>query len=404
MNVSISTYSDTAIFAAKVKSIELTRAYEEDEYAFIASDVKLDMLEASELYRSVLAGTTVYLAVAITKDGTTTRRFRGIFQADGAEYDPETEVYSLNAVHIVKSLFNTAKARLETSPDGITYSTDDGLKAALSAFDLVATNTLHGRGICSVVLNPSDFEFANTTGKKNDKYFDFLKENESYSLRDFWLDFAKHYRALLFVSDDYDSSGMPVLKVVPRLKYADVLHTGYDDLIASYKETDRDAQYASVIISYKVKQGSYVSYYYGEYRSDGLHPYVYPTGAASVNTEDALDLRVPDGMWAKSDDELNAVTRVVAKDPDYYPFDSIPVFSMVTVNGRTSISGLTEYCSKHFDRFVKPFKEVEVLYHDLVPALNPFELLSIRGSNALMMSITDEYVDETTKVVGRVFA
>ena len=109
--ITVSLYSATKIYSAKIKGLKLKRRYEEAEYAFVAPDVELTMLEAQEIFDDVFAGEEIF--IVIERDNN--KRFRGILQSDGKTYDPETEEYGITAIHQIKKIFNQASGKSATS-------------------------------------------------------------------------------------------------------------------------------------------------------------------------------------------------------------------------------------------------------------------------------------------------
>jgi hypothetical protein len=468
--IQLSTYSKTCTFALQPKALTLTRRYEEDQYAFVAGDVKIDAMDAEELYQAIKDGDEVSLIIKDTPSvGDPICKFRGTFQSDGSGYDPETEQYTFTVLHHSKKIFEKAKDILETTPNGITYyskgvnvctlvlgnflgtiSSQERMRAltgskndwcirsdqpanpiwfitgddpkldanwtpipsaAIPQFDLVVNNSLHTDMSsswfpCKVLLDKTQIEFANTKAIVDSAYFEFIHKNQDYSLRDYWLDFSKHYRLVLFIPEELDAvTGLPILNVVSRAVLAKTVHTGYDDLIASYSEEVKSPQYNAVIFPFKVMQGSFVNYNYGEFRDGVLFSYPFPGFASQVNTENALDLRVPAGMYKTSKSDIEkVVVDIISHDPNYFPLKSIPTFKMVTdQNGVSSIPDLDEYLQRVIAPLASPYTEATILYSQRLP-VNPCETIVVRGVNIPIAEIEDDLVNETTKIIGRIFA
>lgn len=389
------------VYPMKIKAARLLRRYEDKEYSFLAGDLKLDCVDAGNLYRDVNAGVQVSVAV---KEGATTR-FRGTVMRDGTGFDPESEVHSFPVIHQSKRIFEAAKAQLELNPS----QTKDGT----FAFDYVSNSYLRAFLICTVQLNRTDFEFAASgLGSGRDHYWAFLQEHTGYTTRDFWVDFAKHYRALLSVSDD----PVPVLRVIPRRALTSVVHVGYDPLIAEYHEEMRDAQFQRVLFPAKVAiydaAGSqsltlncYVTYSPAGVVIDmigslpfGITARQFPSatvnlravGGAVTVPDETLDLRVPNGMYGEV-------------YPEKLPLDSVPLFKFMASSLTWSGESPLGYCGRHFASVVREFLEVNVLYSLPLP-VRPQEQISVRGSNALIVEVEDDLVDETTRIIGRLFA
>ncbi|MBW7888396.1 MAG: hypothetical protein H3C35_08560, partial [Bacteroidetes bacterium] len=102
--IDVNIYTNDRYFQVKPKGLVITRRYEENEYAFVASDVKFDcfgvqdlndsmfddprnrnLFEAKELYDAIFSGAEVF-CVIIKNDA---KIFYGIFQRDGTSFDPE---------------------------------------------------------------------------------------------------------------------------------------------------------------------------------------------------------------------------------------------------------------------------------------------------------------------------
>lgn len=397
--ITMSIYSKTRTFLLEPQEFKLTRRYEEDNHVFVAGDIKIDAVDAQDIYDAVTSGDEVSIVVHdVPAVGSPVCKFRGMFQSEGSAYDPETENYSLQALHISKKVFEAAKNELEISPCGINTA-GVYLKAAIPAFDFVQNNELHTlRGIynptpfyypCSITLNKNQISNANTKGKENDFYYDFLQMKMDYSLRDYWLDYAKHYRVVLFVQNDLDANGIPVLNVVSRASLATILHIGYDDLIAGYSEDVKSPQYKTVIFPYKYMLGTSTHYVIGVYSASGLLPYDFPY-SLPPEIDNALDLRVPSGIYDMTGTE--------------FPFSSIPTFRAQIIAGVFEYIGERpdQYAARVFDPLVLPYKEITVLYSQFLP-VNPCEKISVKGKNVLIAEIEDDFMNETTQVIGSVY-
>jgi hypothetical protein len=243
--------------------------------------------------------------------------------------------------------------------------------------------------ICSVKLDKSQFEFANVAGKWNNFYYDFIQKNQDYNLRDYWLDYAKHYRLVLFVEDNLDASKLPILNVVSRASLASILHTGYDDFIAEYNEEVKNPQYDAVIFPYKYSLGSSTYYKIGVYQADLFVSYNFPI-SSPLDIKNAVDLRVPSEIY----DLSGAI----------YPFNSVPTFKKIIVGGVETWVGESpkQYCDRTFYSLLAAYKEVTVLYSQSLP-VSPCEKIAVRGANMLIAEIEDDLVNETTRVIGRRF-
>jgi hypothetical protein len=97
-------YTTTETFQLLVSAATIARVFEDNDqdYTFAASDISFDLTDAQEVYDLVLAGVEVFIEI---KDGDDSK-FYGTLQQEGAEYDPETEIYTITAVHISKKIFD----------------------------------------------------------------------------------------------------------------------------------------------------------------------------------------------------------------------------------------------------------------------------------------------------------
>jgi hypothetical protein len=403
--IAIATYSDLRTFQLKPRSLKLTRRYEENEYALVAGDIDISAVDAADIYAAVTSGEEVSIVINdVPASGPEICKFRGTIQSEGADYDPEKEEYSFTALHVAKKIFDAAKQPL--------------IDAQKYALDLVLSNYLHNGQICAVNLTPSDFEFASNdpgyNGNNNPSdsgyaSYGFIVNNPDYTVRDYWFDFAKHYRAILSVSNDLDdSSKLNRLDVLSRQILPNIIRSGYDEAIASYKETSKNPQYDCVLFPCRVKIGSEYYNCYAFYTSSGVSMDVIgkvrriesrldnhfslrgvQSGIKVTVPDNCLDLRVPSGMYGDS-------------YPAVFPFQSIPFFQF-SLGYEAINEPIEDYCKRHFYRLVSPYMELEVLYSNLLN-VNPFETIVVRGRNALMMEIEDDLADETSKITGRVFA
>lgn len=390
-------YGVNRVFILQPTELVLTRQYELQNYQFTASDISLKCLDAQDLFDAVKSGDNVYFC---TQNGDGTNRFFGIIQSEGSNYDPSKREYDFTVLHTAKSIFNAASMKMESQPLGISHS-DDDLKNILSAFDYIGPGCLSGVGICAVILHSDDFEFANKiiandAGEKN-VYFNFLKNNSSYSMRDHWIDLAKHYRCVLCVDNDISNAS---LYVIPR-RVILKLNSGYDDLIADYKEDLKNPDYQTVIFPAKLNGDFVFIAYSGSQFSAQANPF-------SDSTQNVLDLRVPSGVYP-SDMPYNNYygylsnrlsRNILISDPmTGFPFGSIPNFTF-NLDGTWSGESPDVYCLRVFGDAVLPYSELTVLYRELMP-VNPLEDLIVRGDIARIMIVEDDLAKETSKITAR---
>ena len=371
--ISVCAFTDSRTFAVKPQKLTITRRYENSDYAFVASDLTLDCSDAGDLYDAVIAGEDVTLVVY--RD--LIQKFLGTFQAEGTSYDADKDVYSFTVLHVIKKLFDAAKNQMEW----------DSAKNIPNPpmFDLVQENFLPSPVGVQIRLDPNGFAFAQRGWDVNQSraFGDFLEQNQSYTYRDHWIDFAKHYRSVMYADDAFDAaSGLPVLNVVPRLTI-NKLHIGLDDLIAEYREAWNNPQYEAVVFPLRGQEEDYICVA----RKDG------PSIITSLDEviDNALDLRVPSGMYADGE----------------FPFNSIPAFgdlafSSSNPNWFMNSVGLAMYCNNNFKSLLNPYKEIEVLYRELID-VNPLEQIAVKGTNIQIVEIEDDLMNETTKVTGRLF-
>lgn len=378
-NVSLSAFTPTKIFAVKPSKLSLVREYEYPEYAFMASDVSLDCNDAGDLYDTITSGEEVTLVASMGGIS----KFRGTFQSQGTSYDADKDTYTLSAVHAIKKVFDLAKNKKESDLlIGLTNPSQSPI------FDEVLTDHLHESGICSVKLDPLNFAFANKLVGDNlikpsdpvDVYAKFLQANQTYTTRDYWIDFCKHYRCVIYLDNDLDESGNYVLHVVPRLAMAKI-NGADDDLICGYNEVQNDPQYDAVIIPlYSNGNPCFV-----RYDADGAELLSAPPDTVEGNV---LDLRVPSGSY----------------NGTKFPFKSLPSFNLSFSNPNWYMSsvGFGNYCDQTFGSLVKPYKEIEVTYRETID-VNPLESKMVRGMNLQITEVEDDLMYETTKITTRLF-
>lgn len=378
-NVSLSAFTPTKIFAVKPSKLSLVRTYEYPEYAFMASDVSLDCNDAGDLYDTITSGEEVTLVAS--KGGIS--KFRGTFQSEGSAFDLDKNIYTLSAVHAIKKVFDLAKAQTESDlMKRVTFPNQ------YDVFDAVLTDALHNGGICAVKLDPMDFAYANKLyggylvkpSNPVDVYAKFLQANQTYTTRDYWIDFCKHYRCVIYLDNDLDESGNYVLHVVPRLAMAKI-NWADDDLICGYNEVQNDPQYDAVIFPlFSNGNPCFV-----RYDIDGAHLLSAPPENIEGN---ATDIRVPSGSY-------NGTS---------FPFKSLPDFNLSFSNPGWYMSsvGFGNYCDQTFGSLVKPYKEIEVTYRETID-VNPLESKMVRGMKLQITEIEDDLMYETTKITTRLF-
>lgn len=362
------------VYQLRVKEAKLTRRYEEKEYALVAGDLQLECVDASELYADVIAGKTISVVVYVDND----IRFRGTIAAEGAAYDPETEVYTFTAPHLSKQLFDAARNERVNKRDSV--GNWIWPSHYVRSFDGMSVNQFGPAGmmgLCDVILNPLRFERRNSAGFTTAAW-DRFTEQTNYSFREYWIDFAKHYRALMRVHDTLSANGRPILEVLPRLAFETTVHQGYDGLIAEYKEERRAARYSRVLFPTIHDNGNfYAIAVYDPYRSFLLE---WPRWAGRVEQwqEGALDLRAPSALY---------------RPPDQLPFPaSMPYFSS------RSDESIVPYGDQHFWRAVRPYLEVTVVYSELLP-VGPLEHIAVRGHDVVINSIEEDLERESTTII-----
>ncbi|MEW6060355.1 MAG: hypothetical protein AB1600_00300 [Bacteroidota bacterium] len=371
--ISISGFTKERVFIVRPKELKLTRRYEEEQYAFVAGDVKLQCVDAQELYAAVTAGEEV--SFVAFRDQTCI--FRGTFQAEGTSFDPEKMEYSFTVVHVAKKIFEKLKS--------LKLPTDSSFR--------------HSYG-------SSDHEW---NGYELDVLFVFAQQlsHENYFGRNFWIDLAKHVRGVLNVDNNL-VSGFQGLELLSRKKIGSILHIGYDDLIADYKEEHKNPDYAAVFFPAQFIINQLPAHGFVRYTESGLYLLLnrfskffdpgieYGFGdvlfkvhdiGAELDLSDNLDLRVPSSLFDN-------------KFPAELPSKYVPMFKF----SNPSWIGISpiEYCERHFYSAVNPYKEVDVLYRELLP-VNPLEKIAVQGVNVQITEIEDDLVNETTKIIGRKF-
>jgi len=394
----VSAFTKDKIFPVQPKDLKLTRRYEEEEYSFVASDIKLECTDAKDIHDAVTAGEEVKFT-AFQDDEC---KFRGIFTNEGAGFNPETEIYPFSVVHQSKQLFTAAKE----------IKLDDGNgNKKIQAFDSIAgDDDLRQGNLCNIALIRNDLEFWQS-GSDDGVFGKFLTDNPNYSLRDFWIDFAKHYRCILFCDNNL-IEGLPTLHCVPRRLYTK-LHIGYDDLIADYNEENHDAQYIGVFIPcylQLVAVGNVKTYpAFLDYTADGVTvriasngggDFVLPpniridniaTGSTIELQNGYLDLRCPSGLYSNVNDNHPLKGSI----PRFQYYQSPGGNYWITENP-------LEYAQRLFYTAVHPYKDVSASYSELL-AVNPHENISVNGNNVLIHEIEDDLMNEATKIIGKAF-
>jgi hypothetical protein len=384
-NVTVTAFTPTKIFPVKPQKLTIIRKYEDSEYAFTAGDLSFDCSDAEDLYDEVTSGEAVTLVVV--RNGVT--RFRGTFQSEGTSYDPDKDTYSFAALHAVKKVFDLAKARTEYDLFKNIY-TQIATPTNAPVFDVVKEDDLHNSGICAVKLDPTNFAYAdlyrlNALPSKPPtdiyQYGNFMKANQSYTTRDYWIDFCKHYRCVVYLDNDLDEGGNYVLHVVPRIAISK-LNPADDNLICGYNEQQNNPQYDAVIFPF-FSNGVPC---YGKYSASGAE--VFSAAPQIDSGENVLDLRVPSGAY----------------DGGKFPFKSLPDFNLSLSNPNWFMSSMTFkwYCDQNFGSLVKPYKAIDVTYREIID-LNPIESKVVRGVNIPIIEVEDDLMNETTKITGRLF-
>ena len=408
---------------------------------------------AEELYNDDLANNSVLdttdvlpenaIYISIETDGID--KFLGTFQADGASYDPEKDTYKFKAIHIAKKLFDDAKNLLPLWPvqGGSVVVSQPGRRltstnpTVIHNFDYVQDNNLLQGTLCDVLLDKSKFELAQETvqpkvwysgDKPIDHFNNFLTSNDSYKLRDYWLDFAKWFKAVMFVSDSLSSNGLPILTCVPRRALEQSVVTGYDDFIAEYNE-----QYCNPVNMYalfpcQVQIGQDIFNAFALYCEKYIELLIWtrdidPNGfyktapgsrgsssrtvpvtpvefsffskknnyPTSITVPDScVDLRVPQKLW--SDDFNN----------EFCLQNSLPLFQCDSLQGSWLVENPFDYAERQYKGIVHPYKEITITYSILLP-ITPLQQLAVRGVNMQVWKIEDDIVNETSKVTGRIY-
>jgi hypothetical protein len=221
-------YATTETFQLLVSAATIARVFEDNDqdYTFAASDISFDLTDAQEVYDLVLAGVEVFIEI---KDGDDSK-FYGTLQQEGAEYDPETEIYTITAVHISKKIFDALS--IVPYPYGEFPATMD--------FDI---NQLQAMTGCDIVVDAQVFSPYVIQGSA----LPVSTPSTQYFVRDFLIDMAKHHRAIVHVADELSSNGKYQIVFESETIKEAIVNSGYDSLIAVYKEDSRNPQFDCVI-------------------------------------------------------------------------------------------------------------------------------------------------------------
>lgn len=397
---SIIAYTTTESFQLLVSAATICRVYEDDDqdYTFAASDIQFDLTDAEDVYDLVLAGVEVFIEIQ-DDDGS---KFYGTLQQEGAEYDPETEIYTITALHISKKIFTA----LSTVP--YPY----GELPATMNFDI---NQLQAMTGCDIVVDPQAFAPFVIEGSA----LPATVPSTQYFVRDFLLDLAKHHRAIIHVADELSSDGKYQIVYTSEEVEEAVVHSGYDDLIAVYKEDSRGPQFDCVLFpcflryTYTGDNGwDWTKICYALYtptgitlmngfleedtlgmqvglrnmQSDVTLQFLLPGDAVTV-PDNCLDLRVPPGAYGDT-------------FPATFPFGSIPTFVFNDNSSSWVGESPDDHCQRLYARQMLSFTEVTTQFSDEIPA-NPGESIIIRGTTLPIAEVDDDLVNVSSTIVGR---
>jgi hypothetical protein len=401
---SVLAFSTTQTFQLSVAAATVRRLYEDSDqdYSFASSDIQFDLTDAKNVYDLVCADQEVFIVIMDGND----EKFRGTLQHEGATYDPETEIYSINALHISKKIFA-----------GLEIPYPFGEFPATMNFDL---NQLRNMTGCDIAIDAQTFAPFVLEGNP----LPAKALSTQYQIRDFLIDLAKYHRAIIHVADALTPGGQNQIMFDSKKAMGSVIHQGYDDLIAAYKEDSRNAQFDGVLFPCYLRMiynggGSYsydkTAISFATYTRSGI------TMQCSFAREDTLAIRT--GLQdARSDVTLqflmkgNAVTlpdncldlRVPKGTygetfPGVFPFVSLPTFIWSVDSNAWQGESPDQYCEREYGLLMHPFKEITVQYSDTLP-VNPAETIVVRGMNLPMAEVDDDLVDESTTIVGRLYS
>ena len=386
-------YTTTQTFQLKVDAATIKRLYEDSntDYTFASSDVEFNLTDAQDVYDLVTTGEEVFIVV---KDGDITK-FYGTFQEEGAAYDPETEVYTITALHISKKIFNELATVF--LPSGYPTSMSLGIARLFKVWTQFSEFVVDENVYPLNVYIPVESSVSTTV---------------KYSMRDWVIDLAKHHKAIVHVGDDLTTEGRSQIFFESKVIAESIVHHGYDNLIASYKEDSRNPQFEGVVFPCYVNiisaLGTLLPHSaYAFYSRDGVKLLLcdtveiapYTVGGISLQhikvgddvtvPDNYLDMRVPADVYGST-------------MPKALPYGYLPTFVCVPMQSTWWASPLN-YCDTNFRRLVYPFMEITVGYSQMLP-VNPAETLVVRGMNLPLAEVDDDIVDESTTVIGRLYA
>ena len=387
---SVFAFTTTNTFQLIVAAATICRLFEDNnqDYSFAASDIEFDLTDAQDVYDLVCDDVEVFVVV---QDGDTAKFF-GTFQQEGADYDPETEIYTITALHISKKIF----AGLQVPyPYGEYPASMD-----------IALNQLRAMTGCDIVADAGFFSPLTS---------DLLpppKPSTQYLVSDFLVDLAKYHKAIVHVADELSSAGKYQIVFESKVLTELVVSHGYDPLIASYKEDNRNPQFDNIVFPCYVKIATLdlnaVPYpAYAFYSRDGVKlllsgpseiaPYVIDgvtmqfikPGDNVALPDNAIDLRVPSGVYGST--MISAL-----------PFSSVPTFVLAGIPSVWVGENPQYYCDRNYYRLIHSFTEITVQYSDTIP-VNPAETIVVRGMNLPIAEVDDDLVDVSTTIVGRLY-
>ncbi|MBP8975111.1 MAG: hypothetical protein KBG83_00185 [Bacteroidetes bacterium] len=399
-------HSKDKIYTLNPKNIKLHYRCEEAEFVYVASDLKLELLNAGELYADVCSGKEIYISVSIDD----TAIFAGTLQHQDAHYDPETEEYTITAVHISKKWIEEAKT-WQVMPGNMKVNKPTSTGYEYRFDSLTGQNLFHLVGFnfsnCNIYL-PAHIENSLDEGTDSREYLEF--ECGDYNLRQHWIDFSKHYNLLMSFWNNY--LGECRLEFIQREALSSTIHRGCDSFLTDYKETFSDPQYASIIFPaytlvvinmnnrdytfdlnyYCLFDGNKITLYTFHRHPFNLYDYVYmqpemiDLSEFLEAPENCLDLRAPLEVYRKA-----FQNRIV-------PFRSIPQFKNVTDQYLPETH--FNYAQRRYGRYIRPYKQVEANYSELI-VCNPYEQMAINGNNMIISEIEYDLKNEETKITGK---
>ncbi len=351
------------IIPLQAAQIKLLRRYEEKEYAFVASDLKLELVNALEIYNRLTSGEEI--TVLVKKEETIF--FRGYLQREGTSWNPEKQIFSITAIHIGKKIFQILEQQKYYAH---VYNPDYSLE--LNFQEWVNFNV----GTIGIDL-------------------------EKYTMRQRIIDFAKYSNSVGYVKNNLSpfSYLSPVVAIEKR---GGQTITADDSMLFQYEEEQQNANYNAVLfpanIVVETELFPTLLFYHNNninacilqqdeeiFKKIGVPYTIVQLNDEIIIPENTLDMRVPADAYTKT---------------HTFAFTTRPVIFHYKNN--QWVNNPLNYAQQNYGAFVNPYRKLTLGFRQIIQA-QPCQKLVAMGLNLYITEIEDDLVNQTSTVKGNLF-